>query len=42
MALVTHNQAFEAIADRVIRIREGRCASMTVNEHPCDAGTLEW
>ena len=42
VALVTHNQAFEAIADRVIRIREGRCASMTVNEHPCDAGTLEW
>ena len=42
VALVTHNQAFEAIADRVIRIREGRCASMAVNEHPCDAGTLEW
>ena len=42
VALVTHNQAFEAIADRVSRIREGRCASMTVNEHPYDAGTLEW
>ena len=42
VVLITHNSAFTAIADRVIRIREGRVAGMEVNAHPADASTLEW
>lgn len=42
IALVTHNQAFTHIADRVIAIREGKVASVAMNEHPMDAEELEW
>lgn len=42
VVLITHNSAFAAIADRVIRVREGRVASMQVNPHPASAETLEW
>jgi len=40
--IITHNQAFEAIADRVIRVREGRVASVELNDNPADAMGLEW
>lgn len=42
VVLITHNSAFTAIADRVIRIREGRVASIECNPAPADAQTLEW
>ncbi len=42
VVLITHNQAFTAIADRVIHIREGRVASMELNEHPASAASIEW
>ena len=42
VAVVTHNAAFEAIADRVIRIRGGRAAAVETNAHPASAMTLEW
>ena len=42
VVLITHNSAFEAIADRVIRIREGRVASVEINDAPVRAATLEW
>ena len=42
VVLITHNSAFTAIADRVIRVREGSVAEMTVNPHPASAMTLEW
>ena len=42
VVLITHNQAFTAIADRVISVREGRAADVRVNEHPLSAETLEW
>ena len=42
VAVVTHNQAFTQIADRVIEVREGQARSVRVNEHPADATTLEW
>ncbi|MBO4364695.1 MAG: ABC transporter ATP-binding protein [Eggerthellaceae bacterium] len=42
VVLITHNQAFCAIADRVIHIREGRVADMQVNLNPADASTIEW
>ena len=40
--VVTHNLAFTQIADRVIRVREGRAASVETNPHPADAQTVEW
>lgn len=42
VVLITHNSAFTAIADRVIRVREGRADEVFVNEHPVSAETLEW
>ena len=40
--LITHNAAFTAIADRVVRIREGRAASVETNARPLSADVLEW
>ena len=42
VVIVTHNLAFTQIADRVIRVREGRAASVETNPHPADAQTVEW
>lgn len=42
VVIVTHNTAFEAIADRVIHVREGRAASVVRNEHPASADTIDW
>ena len=42
VVLITHNSAFTAIADRVVHIREGRVASVEVNEAPASAETHEW
>ncbi len=40
--VITHNQAFEAIADRVIHIHEGRVSRIDVNDDPMSAELLEW
>lgn len=40
--LITHNQAFKEIADRVITIREGKVDSVTLNDNPSSAETIEW
>lgn len=42
VVIVTHNMAFTQIADRVIRIREGKAQSVELNEHPADALGVEW
>lgn len=42
VVIVTHNTAFEAIADRVIHVREGKAASVVRNEHPASADTIDW
>ena len=42
VVLITHNSAFTAIADRVIRVREGRADEVYVNQNPVSAETLEW
>ena len=42
VVLITHNSAFCDIADRVIRIREGRVADVSENAHPLSADVLEW
>ena len=42
VAIVTHNLAFTQVADRVIRVREGRASSVELNAHPADAMSVEW
>ena len=40
--VITHNQALTAMADRVIRIRNGRVSDMAVNPSPVDIELIEW
>lgn len=40
--VITHNQAFTEIADRVVTIRNGAAMSVKLNENPASAQTLEW
>jgi putative ABC transport system ATP-binding protein len=42
VVLITHNQAFTDIADRVVHVREGKAAGIETNEHPAEASTIEW
>ena len=40
--VVTHNAPVGAIADRLIRMRDGRITEITRNEKPLDPDELEW
>ena len=40
--MVTHNDAFKDMADRVIRLRDGMIRKNYVNEHKIKAEDLEW
>ncbi len=40
--IITHNSALTAMADRVIRVKNGTVASVTVNDAPQDIGVIEW
>jgi putative ABC transport system ATP-binding protein len=40
--VVTHNAPVGAIADRLIRMRDGRIVEATRNENPLDPDGLEW
>lgn len=42
VVLITHNQVFTAMADRVIHIHEGRATGVECNAAPVDASTIEW
>ena len=42
VVIITHNSAFEAIADRVIRIISGTGAEIRENPNPMDAEGIEW
>ncbi|MGI6217794.1 MAG: ABC transporter ATP-binding protein [Coriobacteriales bacterium] len=42
VVLITHNSAFTAIADRVIRVKEGRAQSVEINDSPMPADMVEW
>ncbi|WP_139653257.1 ABC transporter ATP-binding protein [Raoultibacter phocaeensis] len=42
VVLITHNQAFTALADRVVHVREGRVSAVEINENPVSADTIEW
>lgn len=40
--LITHNSAIAPMADRVIKIKNGKVSDMIVNEHPVPVETIEW
>ena len=40
--VITHNSALTPMADRVIRIKNGKVSQMTLNEHPTPVEEIEW
>lgn len=40
--IITHNGALTAMADRVIRVKNGTVASVTKNENPQNISEIEW
>ena len=40
--IITHNSALTAMADRVVRVKNGTVDSVTINEHPQDISEIEW
>ncbi|WP_433727338.1 ABC transporter ATP-binding protein [Nocardia sp. CA-129566] len=42
VVMVTHNEVAAEIADRVVRMRDGRIVSADINAAPADAATIRW
>ncbi len=42
VVIITHNSAFEAIGDRVIRVSNGTVTEVSVNPNPILAERIEW
>lgn len=42
IVIITHNGALTAMADRVIRVKNGTVSSVEKNEHPMDIREIEW
>lgn len=40
--IITHNSALTAMADRVIRVKNGTVVSETINENPQNISEIEW
>ena len=40
--VITHNSAIAPMADRVIKIKNGKVSEMTVNNNPVSVETIEW
>ena len=40
--IITHNSALTAMADRVIRVKNGTVASVSINENPQNISEIEW
>ena len=40
--IITHNSALTAMADRVIKVRNGTISSVKLNEKPQDIAEIEW
>jgi putative ABC transport system ATP-binding protein len=42
VVIVTHNSKLADAADKLIRIKNGKIESVTVNENPLDVNLIEW
>ena len=40
--IITHNSALTAMADRVVRVKNGTVSSVELNEHPVPIEEIEW
>ena len=40
--IITHNSALTAMADRVVRVKNGTVASVSINENPQNISEIEW
>ena len=40
--IITHNSALTAMADRVIRVKNGTVSSVEINSNPTDIAEIEW
>lgn len=40
--VITHNQAFTAMADRVVKIKSGKVVDIQTNPNPVSAERIEW
>ena len=40
--IITHNQAITAMADRVIKVKNGTIAAITENPSPTPVEQIEW
>ena len=40
--LITHNSAIAPMADRVIKIKNGKVSDIIRNDHPVSVETIEW
>ncbi len=40
--VITHNSAIAPMADRIIKIKNGKVSKMDVNENPVSVETIEW
>ena len=40
--IITHNSVLTAMADRVIRVKNGTVSSVEINENPVDIAEIEW
>lgn len=42
VVVITHNQAITPVADRVIKMKNGKVHQMTINAHPEPVESIEW
>ena len=42
VVIITHNSALTAMADRVIKVKNGKIISNVINENPVNVDTIEW
>ena len=42
VVIITHNSALTAMADRVIKVKNGKITSNIINEHPVNVDKIEW
>ena len=40
--VITHNSALAPMADRLIKIKNGRVSKMEINENPVSIDEIEW
>ena len=42
VVIITHNQAIAPMANRIIKIKNGKVSDMTINENPLPVEKIEW